>query len=116
MVSGNFDDASSLASGRVLPDTPMGRLLELQRKPILECAARYGISRVRVFGSVARGEDNAESDVDIVIDYASGIGLFDLVSLQGQLGELVGRKVDLVLSGGLRPEIRESVEQDAITL
>ena len=61
-----------------LPDTPLGRRLRQRRHSILACAARHGASNVRVFGSTARGEDQAEGDVDVIVDLEKGTGLFAL--------------------------------------
>ena len=51
-----------------LPDTPLGRRLRQRRKKILATAAKHGASNVRVFGSVARGEDTPQSDIDLLVD------------------------------------------------
>jgi hypothetical protein len=99
-----------------LPDTPAGRLLGEKRSLMLECGQRYGITRMRIFGSVARGEDEEGSDIDIAIDCPPRIGLFSLMSLHDELSMILGRSVDLAITEGLKPRVRENFEQDAITL
>ena len=79
-------------------------------------AARHGADNLRVFGSVARGEDTSESDVDIVADLPSGIGLFELGAFEGELSDILKAKVDLVPSESLRPRVRAEVDIEAIPL
>ena len=90
---------------RGIPDTPLGRRLRQRRRSVLACAARHGASNVRVFGSAARGEDQAESDVDLVVDLDRKTGLFSLEALRRELSEILGGpvSVDVAPSDSLRP-------------
>jgi predicted nucleotidyltransferase len=72
------------------------RLLAEKRDEILRLAASRGARNVRVFGSVARGEARADSDIDLLVDVESGRSLLDVVGLWLDLEELLGRKVDLL--------------------
>lgn len=73
-----------------------------------------GVRSLAIFGSVARGEDRPVSDVDIVVDFESG-PTFDLyMSIKLYLEDLLGRRVDLLTRGGVRPLIRERIEHEAI--
>jgi predicted nucleotidyltransferase/DNA-binding XRE family transcriptional regulator len=99
-----------------LPDTPLGRRLRRRRTAVLDTARRHGASNVRVFGSVARGEDGPESDVDLVVDLASGTGLVGLATLERELASVLGTAVDLVPSDSLRPVVRDAIEAEAIPL
>ncbi len=99
-----------------LPDTPLGRRLRRRRTAVLETASRHGASNVRVFGSVARGEDGPESDVDLVVDLASGTGLVGLATLERELSSVLGAAVDLAPSDSLRPAVRDAIESEAIPL
>ena len=91
-------------------------ILGRQRDAILRLAARHGASNVRVFGSVARGDADRQSDVDFLVEMASGRSLMDLGGLLVDLEELLGRRVDVVTERGLRGRIRERVLQEALPL
>jgi uncharacterized protein len=71
---------------------------------------------VRVFGSVARGEANETSDIDLLVKLESGRSLMDLGGLLYDLQKLLGTNVDVVTEKGLRPRIREQVLREAIPL
>jgi predicted nucleotidyltransferase len=75
-----------------------------------------GILHAGVFGSVARGEDTWTSDVDILvdIDYSSGFGTTDLIEVEEQLAHALGRRVDVVSAGGLKPGKHDAVRRDAV--
>jgi hypothetical protein len=84
------------------------------RQEVLRIAGKYGASRVRVFGSMARGEADAASDVDFLVELEPGRSLLDLGGLQFELEALLGRPVDVVTGRGLKPRIRERVLRDAV--
>ncbi len=67
---------------RGLPDTPMGRRIRRHRQKVNLMAAQRGATNLRVFGSVARGEDTEASDIDLLVDLAPGTGLLGLIGLQ----------------------------------
>ena len=87
-----------------------------RRAEILSLATQHGASNVRVFGSVARGEDDTRSDIDILVDLEPGRSLFDLGGLLTDLKTLLERDVDVVTEKGLRSALRERVLQEAIVL
>ncbi len=91
-------------------------LLKQKREKVLETAARFGASNVRVFGSVARGEADESSDIDLLVNMEPGRSLMDLGGLLVELQELLGTEVDVVTENGLRPRIREQVLKDAVPL
>ena len=91
-------------------------LLREKREDILRIASKRGASNVRVFGSVARGEADSKSDIDLLVDLEPGRSLFDLGGLLMDLQELLGHKVDVVTERGLRERIRERVLKEAIPL
>lgn len=91
-------------------------LLGERRKQILDAAAKYGAYNVRVFGSVARGTADAESDIDFLVDMESGRSLLDLGGLLMELQYLLGHNVDVITPGGLRRRIRERVLREAVEL
>ena len=87
--------------------------LNEKRQEILQIAARRGARNIRVFGSTARGEDQPESDVDLLVDMASGRSLLDLVGLGQDLEELLARKVDVVTDASLHPALRGRIRAEA---
>ncbi len=82
----------------------------------MRVAARNGAYNVRLFGSVARGEDDERSDIDFLVDLEAGRSLFDLGGLLSDLSALLGRDVDVVTERGLRDRLRERVLEEAIPL
>ena len=89
------------------------RLLAEKREDILRLAASRGARNVRVFGSVARGEANEDSDLDLLVDVESGRSLLDVVGLWLDLEMLLGRKVDLLTEGGVNRHLRETILTEA---
>ncbi len=91
-------------------------LVREKRSAILEIAARHGAHNVRIFGSVARGDADAKSDIDILVDLEPGRSLLDLGGLLYDLQDLLNRPVDVVTERGLRPRVRQRVLQEAVAL
>ena len=88
----------------------------LNAAAIREVAARHGATHIRVFGSFARGTQQRDSDLDLLIDLAPGRSLLDLIAIQQDLEDLLGRRIDVVTTRSLSPYIRDSVLKDAIPL
>jgi Predicted nucleotidyltransferases len=78
--------------------------------------ARYGAHNVHVFGSVVRGEADEQSDIDLMVDFEPGRSLLDHAGLWLELQDLLGVKVDVVSSRGIKARIRERVLQEAVSL
>lgn len=95
---------------------PMLTDLRSRRSEILRVAQARGASRVRVFGSVARGDATEASDIDFLVDLDSDRGLFDLGGLLMDLRDLLSHDVDVVTEAGLRPRVAERVLANAIEL
>jgi Predicted nucleotidyltransferases len=91
-------------------------LLNAKRDEILQVCAKYGARNVRVFGSVARGEADEQSDIDLLVEFEPNRSLLDHAGLWVELQELLGVKVDVVSERGLKPRIRQRVLQEAIPL
>ncbi|MEO8098170.1 MAG: nucleotidyltransferase family protein [Acidobacteriota bacterium] len=91
-------------------------LRETRRTQILALAQRHGASNVRVFGSVARGESSASSDVDFLVDLAPDRTLMDLGGLLVDLQETLREPVDVATESMLRPKVRERALRDAVQL
>lgn len=92
----------------------LDQIVREKRDEILDIAARYGASDVRIFGSVARGESDGESDVDFLVELEEGRSLLDLGGLQMELESLLGCPVDVVTVRGLKERIRERVLREAM--
>jgi predicted nucleotidyltransferase len=91
-------------------------LLKSRRDEILEIAAKHGAHNVRVFGSVARGEADSQSDIDLLVEFKRGTTLLGHAALINELEELLGVKVDVVSERGLRERIRDRVLSEAVAL
>jgi uncharacterized protein len=90
--------------------------LRKRRHEILRIAARHGAGNVFVFGSVARGEETPDSDVDFLVDVAGEPTPWFPGGLVADLEELLGRPVQIIIRRSLSPLIRESVLKDASPL
>lgn len=101
---------------RGLPDTPLGRRLRQHRKALLEAVRDAGASNLRVFGSVARGEDGPDSDVDLLVDLPEQTSLFAVLALEGTLERILNVKVDLAPVSSLKPRVRDEALADAVAL
>jgi uncharacterized protein len=86
------------------------------RAEIMAAAARHGATNVRVFGSVARGDADADSDVDFLVDFEPGRSLLDLAGLLVELEDLLGHRVDVVTEPGLKARIRQRVLAEAVAV
>lgn len=91
-------------------------LLSAKKPEILRAAKDHGAGNVRVFGSVARGDASADSDVDLLVDLEPGRSLLDHAALVLELEALLGRRVDVAVARGLRSRIRDRVLKEAIPL
>jgi len=91
-------------------------LLKEKRDEILRIASKHGACNVRVFGSVARGEADEGSDVDLLVELEPGRSLMDHAALWLELQEALGRRVDVVSDRGIKPRIRERVLREAVPI
>jgi uncharacterized protein len=94
----------------------VAELLEEKREEILCLAAKHGASNVRIFGSVVRGEDRPDSDVDFLVELEADRSLLDRVALIQDLEDLLGRKVDVATVKGLRDVWRDRILKEAVPL
>jgi predicted nucleotidyltransferase len=83
--------------------------LQQKRTQIMQIAARYGAHNLRLFGSVARGDDSAGSDVDLLVEMEPDRSLLDIVGLGQDLEELLHRKVDVLTDASLHPALRARI-------
>ncbi|HYT11061.1 MAG TPA: nucleotidyltransferase domain-containing protein [Mycobacteriales bacterium] len=90
--------------------------LRRRRTDVLRLAAARGASNVRIFGSVARGEAGARSDVDLLVDLEPGRSLLDLGGLLMDLQGLLGVEVDVVTPRGLKPRNAKRILAESVPL
>lgn len=92
--------------------------IDLPLEQIAEICRRYHVRELAVFGSAARGELRADSDIDLLVEFepAAKVSYFDLFAMESELGSLLGRKVEATTRSGLKPWIRPLVEQGAQTI
>lgn len=95
---------------------PAGRRLRRRKAAMLRIAAGHGVRVLGVFGSVARGEDRPDSDVDLLVQLPDGMGMLALGRVRAELEELLGCAVDLVPEADLKPKVRPVVEADLVRL
>ena len=83
--------------------------LQQKRDDILRIAARYGARNLRVFGSVARGDDRRHSDIDLLVDMDPDRSLLDIAGLGQDLEKLLDRRVDVLTGASLHPALRDRI-------
>lgn len=95
---------------------PQAGSLRRQRRRLLDAANRHGIGHLRAFGSLARGEATAESDVDLLVDLQPGHTLLDLAAFRREAAEILGLPVDVATADMLKERIRDEVLGEALPL
>ena len=91
----------------------MSPLIEASRTALRALVARHGLRNGRVFGSMARGDDDDTSDVDLLVDVPPGISGFAMGALQMDAQDMLGRHVDIATEAALHPMVRERVLREA---
>ena len=86
--------------------------LEPKLQKLIEICQANDVAMLGVFGSVARGDDNPESDIDLLVKLRKPTGLIGFIALEEKLKKVLGRKVDLTTEGSLHPRIRSNVMKD----
>lgn len=81
-----------------------------------EVLKRYRVKSIALFGSYVRNEQNKESDIDLLVDFAEGTTLFDLVDLQDTLSEILGKKVNIVSRRGLNKYVAPYILREVETI
>ncbi len=84
-------------------------MVNFDRNRLATLCREHGATRLRLFGSAARGEERPDSDIDIIVDFERPVGFIELIRFENALAEFFGRSVDLVTEPGLSPFIRDSV-------
>lgn len=97
-------------------DDLLARRVGAHHDEILAVLARYGLANPRLFGSVARGDERPNSDIDLLVDVPTGTGLIRLARCQAELEALLGAPVDLVPAADLKRGLADEVFADAVAL
>jgi predicted nucleotidyltransferase len=92
------------------------QVLQEKRDDVLNIAGKHGAYNVRVFGSVARGDDRPDSDVDLLVDVGTTTSSWFPAGLILDLEQILGRPVEIVTEKGLNPHLREHVLREAVPL
>lgn len=121
----SFDAVDRLisAAGLVVEVAPRTLAETIARDQVIALSADLrralsplGAERIRLFGSVARGEESESSDIDLAVDVAPSVGVFALLRMRREAEQILGRPVDLVPFDGLKPAVARAVEREAVTL
>lgn len=91
----------------------LANIIEKKREEIIRLSAKHGAKNIRVFGSVARGDESEDSDIDILVELEKGRSLLDLSGLLIDLQKLLDRKVDVVTEKSLHWYIRDKILKEA---
>ncbi len=95
-------------------DSERDRVLVLLRQALPGLQRDFAVESLSLFGSMARGEATAESDIDLLVTFSGPVGLFRLADLRQRLSEVLDRRVDLGTEGSLPPRVRDHVVREAI--
>ena len=93
----------------------MKKIDEIKRK-ILPILKRYNVKRAGIFGSIARGEENEESDIDILVEIEGRMSLLDFAGLKIELEEALGKRVDLGEYSTIKPIIKEQILSEEVSI
>lgn len=94
----------------------MGEKIKEIKDKMQPIAKNNDIAYVAVFGSVARGEDKPESDLDLLVRFSQPKSLLDFVALNDRLNKIFGRQVDLVTERALHPIIKQNIQKELVTI
>jgi uncharacterized protein len=94
----------------------MIRFDESCRTDVITVLKQYGVQKAFVFGSVARGEQHKDSDLDILIDLSGRYSLFDVIDIKLALEDMLGCKVDVVTIDSLHPLIKPEIQKEQVVL
>ena len=85
--------------------------LSIQKTTLLK---KYKVNRLGIFGSYVRGDQQQDSDLDLLIDYEEPPGLVTLIELEYYLSEVIGVKVDLVTTKGIKPQLKDYILKEVV--
>lgn len=83
---------------------------------IIQFLSKEGAKKISIFGSFARGEEKPESDIDIIVEFSEPKGILEIVGLEQELSELIGRKVDLLTEKSVSPYIIDKIKNELVVI
>ena len=83
--------------------------IDILNEHLEELRRRYDVSKIGIFGSFSRGEDQSSSDVDIIVEFSTKVDLFTFLELKEHLEAILGREIDLVTKNALKPLIKDRI-------
>ena len=83
---------------------------------IITILQRHGVKKISIFGSYARGEANPQSDIDIIVEFSDRKSLLDLVGIEQELSETLGRKVDLLTEKSINPYLIDRIKKERLVI
>jgi uncharacterized protein len=96
--------------------SPLRASVDQNRASLKRALRRLGATNVRLFGSVARGDDGPDSDVDLLVDLGPDVGLFALGQMRSEAERILGNSVDIIPSNSVKPDVAERVLAEAFPL
>jgi predicted nucleotidyltransferase len=98
------------------PTSSKRKSIEGNRSRLIRTLRSFGANNVRLFGSVARGDDEPDSDIDLLVDITPDVGLFALGMMRREAERILGSSVDIVPANSLKPDVAERVLAEAVAL
>lgn len=108
--------SQQLKSGPDLDDVHPETLLDAAAPILTALAAEHGYTKLAVFGSVARRQAHADSDIDLIVEAPAGTSTFDFVGFKRLIAQVLGREIDLVDYAGLTPTLDDDIRREAVRL
>ena len=91
-------------------------LLDSLKKQIMDILNKYPVSKAAIFGSFARGEENKNSDIDILIETSRPVSMFVILKIEKELGQITNRKIDIVEYSAIKQSIKQRILNEAIPI
>ena len=87
-----------------------------RNKTLVSYLTKQGAKKIGLFGSAARGEERLDSDIDVLVEFSEVKSLFEMVGIEIELTDMLGKKIDLVTEGNLSPYIKDKVMEDLVVI
>jgi predicted nucleotidyltransferase len=97
-----------------MAERPVNHYRSMLRQQLPELAEKYHVRSLEVFGSYVRGEQTAESDLDVLVTFDKAPDLFQFIEMENRLSDVLGVKVDLVMKRALKPRLAQRILHEAI--